>query len=68
MFKHYFEQIEGIGIYPVFSLLVFFLFFAGLLWWAWKTSQDFINHMRNLPLDPAEDDEQQAEGRARSTR
>ncbi len=29
MFQHYFEVIEGVEIYPIFSLIVFIIFFTG---------------------------------------
>jgi hypothetical protein len=51
MFKHYFEQMEQVSIYPIFSLIVFGLFFLGLLAWVWKVSSKYINHMSNLPID-----------------
>ncbi len=54
MFKHYFERIENIEIWPVISLIIFFLFFTGLLIYIFKIDKNFINKMKNLPL---EDDE-----------
>lgn len=51
MFKHYFEQMEGIGRYPVFSLLVFLSFFIGVFLWVALTKKAYIHHMSNLPLD-----------------
>lgn len=51
MFKHYFEQMEGIGHYPVFSLLVFLSFFIGVFLWVAFTKKTYIHHMSNLPLD-----------------
>jgi len=51
MFKHYFEQIEQVAIYPIFSLIVFVSFFLGLLIWVWKVSSKYIKHMSHLPLE-----------------
>lgn len=51
MFKHYFEQIEGISIYPVFSLLVFFLFFVGLGFYVFFLDTKKKEHLEKLPLE-----------------
>ena len=51
MFKHIFELDKTIGIYPMISLAIFFLFFAGLLFWVVKVDKIYIGHMRNLPLE-----------------
>jgi len=50
MFKHYFEQIEGIGFYPILSLLIFFLFFSGLLIWVMRVNKGYVREMAQLPL------------------
>jgi cytochrome c oxidase cbb3-type subunit IV len=50
MFKHYFEQIEGIGFYPILSLLIFFLFFSGLLIWVVRVNKGYVREMAQLPL------------------
>jgi len=51
MFKHYFEQIEGIEIYPIISLIIFLTFFIGLLIWVFKVDKKYIKKMKELPLD-----------------
>lgn len=51
MFKHYFEQIIGIEIYPLISLFLFLLFFIGLLIWVFKADKKYISEMSNVPLD-----------------
>lgn len=45
------EQIEGVSIYPIFSLLLFTVFFVGLFWWVFRLQKSHINEMRQLPLD-----------------
>ena len=54
MFKHYFERIQGIEIYPVISLLIFFIFFVLLFVWVISADKKYINKMKNLPLDGTE--------------
>lgn len=51
MFKHYFERIIGIEIYPMISLFLFLLFFIGLLIWVFKADKKYINEMSHAPLD-----------------
>ena len=50
MFKHYFERIEGIEIYPLISLTIFFLFFLSLLVWVVRVDKSYINKMKDLPF------------------
>ncbi len=51
MFKHYFENIEGIDIYPIISLLIFFIFFVLLFIWVIRVDKQYIKDMEDLPLD-----------------
>ena len=52
MFKHYFERIAGeVQFYPILSLLIFVLFFLGLLVWVLTADKKYITRMQNLPLD-----------------
>lgn len=50
MFKHYFEQLDNIQIYPLISLSVFFAFFIGLIWWVIKADKQYIAEMEKMPL------------------
>ena len=49
--KHNMETISGIEIYPVISLLIFFLFFVGLGIWVFSYRKEKIQEMSNIPLD-----------------
>ena len=51
MFKHYFEQINNVEIWPIISLSIFFIFFLALIIWVFKTDKNFIAKMSNMPLD-----------------
>ncbi len=51
MFSNYLKDIEGIGIYPIISLLVFFIFFVIMLLWMFKIDKKYIKKMQELPLD-----------------
>ncbi|WP_034923832.1 cytochrome c oxidase subunit IV [Gillisia sp. CAL575] len=50
------ESIEGVGIYPLISLLIFFIFFVALFWWVITAKKEYINNVSNLPLE--KEDEQ----------
>lgn len=51
MFKHYFEQMDGVDIYPIFSLIVFFVFFLGLGVYVIFFDKKKKEHLERLPLD-----------------
>jgi len=51
MFKNYFKGIEGIATYPMFSLLVFFLFFIAVTIWAIKTDKKSLEEVSKIPLE-----------------
>lgn len=49
--KHNMESISGIEIFPIISLLIFFIFFIGLYTWVYTYKKDKINEMSLLPFD-----------------
>lgn len=49
--KHNLEQIDNVEVYPIFSLLVFFIFFVVLFYKVFRANKDFIAEMKDLPLD-----------------
>lgn len=53
--KHYMESINGIEIYPMISLLIFFIFFVILFWWVFTAKKEYIQEVSNLPLDNQND-------------
>ncbi len=50
-FIHYLETIAGISIFPLVSLLIFFLFFSLLLLFALKADKQYITELKNIPID-----------------
>ena len=50
MFKHYFEGIPYIEVGPIIGLVIFFVFFIGLLYWVFTADKGYINEMKELPL------------------
>lgn len=45
------EAIDGVTIYPIISLLIFFIFFVALFWWVFTAKKEHINEISQLPLD-----------------
>lgn len=48
---HHLTSIAGIEIYPLISFGIFFVFFVVLLAYVVSEKKEFINEMKNLPLD-----------------
>jgi len=45
------ENIDGVQVYPIISLLIFFIFFAALFWWVFTARKEYIKEVSNIPLD-----------------
>lgn len=56
MFKHYFEQIQNIEIWPIISLTIFFIFFLCLILYIIRMDKGYIEKMKGLPMDGNEDE------------
>jgi len=48
--KHNMETIVGVSIYPILSLLIFFLFFVGLALWVFSYKKEKIEELSQIPL------------------
>jgi len=49
--KHHMESIDGIEIFPLISLTIFFLFFAGMLVYVFKRKKKDWEAISNIPLE-----------------
>ncbi|BDB54966.1 MAG: hypothetical protein RLZZ529_1206 [Bacteroidota bacterium] len=49
--KHNMETIAGVAIYPILSLLIFFLFFVGLALWVFSYKKEKIDELSQIPLN-----------------
>jgi hypothetical protein len=61
-FINYLESMAGIGIYPLISLMLFFLFFVSLFVWVFFLDKKFVNKMGNLPLEENSENNETAIG------
>lgn len=53
--KNHMESITGIEIYPIISLLIFFIFFVILFWWVFTAKKDYIKSVSNIPFENQND-------------
>lgn len=49
--KHHMETIAGIEIFPLISLVIFFLFFVGLIIYIIRVDKKSIHEISRIPLD-----------------
>ncbi len=50
-FSTYLEQIMGVSIFPLISLVLFVAFFTGVIVWIYSIDKKEIEHLENLPLN-----------------
>lgn len=51
MYKEVLSSVDGIAIYPMISLSIFFIFFMTLLIWIIRKDKNYFTQMAQLPLD-----------------
>ena len=49
--KKYTETMQEANLYPIFSLLVFVIFFIAVLWYVKVMDQKEVDAIKNLPLE-----------------
>ena len=49
------EQIGGVEIYPIISLIIFFVLFSAVAYLALTSKKEYIDEMKNMPLDGNDD-------------
>lgn len=45
------EKIDGVEIFPIISLVIFFIFFVGLFLWVVTMKKSYVKEVSNLPLE-----------------
>lgn len=50
-FIHYIEKVSGIQVMGLLSLTIFFLFFAIMLTWVFRTKKAKLTQISRIPLD-----------------
>jgi hypothetical protein len=51
MYKNILQTIENIEIWPIISLIIFFIFFLGVLIYIIRVDKNYIKRMKEMPLD-----------------
>lgn len=50
-FINYLESITGIGIYPLISFMIFFIFFTLVALYLWRAGSRHFDKVSRIPLD-----------------
>ncbi|MDZ4682626.1 MAG: hypothetical protein SH848_05745 [Saprospiraceae bacterium] len=50
-FSTYLEQITGVSLYPIISLLLFVIFFVLVTYWVYSIDKNEIKRIERIPLD-----------------
>lgn len=59
MYKNVLQTIEGVGIFPLLSMLIFLAVFLAAIIWFFKADKEHLQHMAELPLDHLHKGEEQ---------
>ena len=51
MFNQLFDSITGFEIFPIVSMILFFILFLGIVYWAVRVDKEYLKKMKELPLD-----------------
>lgn len=51
MIENVLNKIGGVGFYGILSLVIFFLFFIGMLIWVFRLKKSHLKDMSTLPLE-----------------
>lgn len=57
MEKEVLRNLAGVDLYPLISLIVFFVFFIGVIIYVFKADKKFIAKMSRLPLENNNDNQ-----------
>ena len=50
MFSQNLSSIDGVSIFPIISLVLFFLIFSAVLYWVFKKDKSYMDSLANIPL------------------
>ncbi len=49
--SHYLQQIDGVAIYPIITLVIFLSFFIAISIWAFRLGKRDIKDMSQIPFE-----------------
>lgn len=50
MFSQNLSSIDGVSIFPIISLVLFFVMFSGVLYWVLKKDKSYMESLAHMPL------------------
>ena len=50
MFSQNLSSIDGVSIFPIISLVLFFAMFSGILYWVLKKDKSYMENLAKIPL------------------
>lgn len=53
-FINYLTSIDGVGIFPMISFIIFFSFFLIMAYMIFKVDKKHLTHMENIPFEGEE--------------
>ncbi len=54
MIHDIFTSIEGVGLYPIITLILFLVVFVAVGLWALFANREYLDHMKQLPLEDSD--------------
>jgi cytochrome c oxidase cbb3-type subunit IV len=54
MYKDVLTRMEGVDLFPLIALVIFFTFFVLLITWVVRLKRSYVDSMSNMPLDEEE--------------
>jgi len=50
MFSQNLSSIDGVSIFPIIGLVLFFVMFSGILFWVLKKDKSYMDNLASIPL------------------
>ena len=50
MFSQILSSIDGVSIFPIIGLVLFFVMFSGILFWVLKKDKSYMDKLASIPL------------------
>ena len=50
MFSQNLSSIDGVSIFPIIGLVLFFVMFSGILFWVLKKDKSYMEKLASIPL------------------
>ncbi len=58
MFKQFLKGMDGMDQYLIFSMIVFIVFFLGVVVYTWRMKKENVDVLKQIPLNDSTDNSQ----------